>query len=482
MIKDKSKNSISPASPQPFAATKHTANLRDVQAYRRNTRKAQPGCSHETLPLKKGNNATVGNTLKDGQSDTNQKTTFCDGDRDYSASSNNRKYSQRRIYDPMLGSHSIPVVKVSDLLERIVDDGNFLLALSSVRSEPNKACGYDNRTVKDVCDPLLASPSAREKIRQDILHGKYYPGKILTVQIPKANGKMRTLGIATVMDRVVQTMILQAVTANMPENPWSPYSFAYQPKRGVADAIAEVNRIREEGYQYGITMDLKAFFDNVPHDRLVQKLRVHIADKRVVKLVVAFLTPLVIGRHGTLTRNRIGTPQGSVLSPWLASMLYLDELDKEITRRGHRFVRYADDVTVFCHSKQAAKRIRAKLIVFLETTMKCPVNQDKTKIVKINHISLLGVKLERGKWHILRNKKQQACAGYLSMLYEYAKTKNDYYLIKAVQRINGFINHYKRIPGMAVNELLAIKRWRTRRWRNIIGKKNFFAYQRGVLL
>ena len=276
-------------------------------------------------------------------------------------------------------------------------------------------------------------------------------------------------------------MILQTVSSNMPEGSWSPYSYAYQSGRGVSDAIAEVNRIREDGFQYGIIIDLKAFFDNVDHGRLLKKLHIHIADERVVKLVTAFLTPLVIGERGTLTRNRIGTPQGSVLSPWLASILYLDELDKEMTKRGHRFVRYADDVTVFCRSKKASKRVKSRLVDFIESTMRCPVNRDKTKIVKIGHISLLGVKLDHGKWRILRDKTKAACAEYLASLYRYAKTGNDYFLVKAADQMRGFINHYARIPGMAHDEIPALKRWCKNRWKAIAGYK-WIGNQRWFLL
>jgi len=232
-------------------------------------------------------------------------------------------------------------------MEQIVEDANFLQAIRIVGRDPHKAPGCDHRSVSDVCLHLLTDPTARENIRQRLLQGKYRPGKVRTVQIPKPNGKKRTLGIATVLDRIVQTMVLQAVNANLPVNPWNARSYAYHPQSGVANAIAEVNRIREEGYRYGITIDLKSFFDNVPHDRLIQKLRIHIADKRVVRLTIAFLTPLVIRKKALLVKNRKGTPQGSVISPWLASDLYLDELDQEMERRGLRFVRYADDITVF---------------------------------------------------------------------------------------------------------------------------------------
>ena len=190
-------------------------------------------------------------------------------------------------------------------------------------------------------------------------------------------------------------------------------------------------------------------------------------------MVYAFLTALIIGKHGALTKNRKGTPQGNVISPWLASDLYLDELDQEMTRRGLRFVRYADDITVFSHSRKAAKRIKARLVDFLENTMGCPVNKDKTKVVKIENISLLGVKLDRGVWRIQRDKVQAACAIYLKGLNDFAKTKDDFYLWKTAECMRGFINYYDGIPGMDHDELPALKRWCRNRWKAIAGKKLF---------
>ena len=249
-------------------------------------------------------------------------------------------------------------------MEQIVEDTNFLQAITAVGKDPEKAPGCDHRKVGDVCRWLYSEKTARETIRLQLLQGTYRPERVRTVQIPKANGKKRTLGIATVQDRIVQTMILQVINTHLPKETWNPHSYAYLPQSGVADAITEVNHIKEEGYRYGISLDLKSFFDNVPHDRLIQKLHVHIADKRVGRLVTAFLTAPIVGERGALTKNRKGTPQGSVLSPWLASMLYLDELDQEMEGRGLRFVRYADDITVFSMSKKAAKRTKARLIDF----------------------------------------------------------------------------------------------------------------------
>lgn len=145
-------------------------------------------------------------------------------------------------------------------------------------------------------------------------------------------------------------------------------------------------------------------------------------------------------------------------------MLYLDELDKEITYRGHRFIRYADDVSVFCHSEQAAKRVRDRMIGFLEGTMKCPVNREKTKITRIEDISMLGVHTRKGKWHIDRDKLLQQRSVFRTLAEKYTDTRDELLIIEAIQRIGGFLPHYQRIPGIAMREINAIKRWCLRIW------------------
>ncbi len=363
------------------------------------------------------------------------------------------------IYDPLLGKHPVPAIKVPNLMELIAEDANFVLALKKVNSAPHKAVGVDRKTVREVCTPLLSDKAEREKIRKLLLDERYKPNMVRTVLIPKGNGKMRTLGIATVLDRIVQTMILQVVTAYCPPGTWSKYSFAYQEKLSVSDAVAEVDKIIAEGYRYGITLDLKAFFDNVPHDRLIRKLQIHLSDRRVVRLVIRFITPVILDGKGKKVINRIGTPQGSVISPWLASMLYLDELDKELTARGHRFVRYADDVTVFCRTKKTAQRVMLRLIDFLESVMHCPVNRDKTSVVSIKKLAILGVTQKRNKWKIQREKQQNACSIFLSGLSKARASYSADDIEVAVRRMRGFLNHYKRIPDLAKRDVPQIIRW-----------------------
>ena len=386
------------------------------------------------------------------------------------ANSPHRNKPSRTIYDPCIGRHPIPVCGRMDLMDRIADDTNFLEALRKVNSKPHKAAGYDHKDVREVCEPLLANKHERDKIRKALLDGTFRPYIVRTKLIPKKNGKWRTLGIAIVLDRIVQTMIIQVISRFFPENTWSKFSFAYQEKRSVANAITEVNHIREEGYDFCVCLDLKAFFDNVPHYRLIEKLKVHLRDTRVIDLVTKFLTPVVAGRDGGLIRNRLGTPQGSVLSPWLASMLYLHELDMELTQRGHRYVRYADDVTIFCRSLCAAKRIRAKVIQFIEGTMMCPVNREKTTIVSIRKLEVLGVCLDKGRWHIQRDKEKEICGSFLRSLELYSRSKDPEVLRKAVARMTGFIQHYRRISGLARKDLKDLAKWSTRNWIRMLGE------------
>lgn len=391
------------------------------------------------------------------------------GDLPRHAGSQHRNMPRGKVYDPNLGRHPIPVCNCTDLMERIVDDTNFLTALKKVNRKPKKAAGIDHRTVREVCGPLLASKPKRDKIRKLLLNGTYNPCTVRTTSIPKKGGKRRTLGIAIVLDRIVQTMITQVISGILPKSTWSKFSFAYQEKRDVTNAIAEVNRIREEEYAFCVCLDLKTFFDLVPHDRLVEKLKVHLLDQRVVELVKKFLTPVMADPDGSLRRNRIGTPQGSVLSPWLASKLYMHELDMELKLRGNRYVRYADDVTIFCRSRSAAKRVKTRVIQFVEDIMKCPANRKKTTIVDIRKLAVLGVYMDKGHWHIQREKEQEACGSFLRALEMYSKSKDKAVLEKAVARMNGFLQHYRRIPGLARKDVRDIARWSTKKWRKLLG-------------
>ena len=204
---------------------KPITSSREVQAEKRNTRDGQQGATTRTMSPEKEPQAATGYAPKDGQQNT--KPLWRHGGSNCSASSDKRKAPKRRIYDPLIGNHQIPVVTNPKLMEQIVDEANFLKAIRIVAREPKKACGCDHKSVKVVCSILRDHPEERVTIRSKLLQGEYRPGKVLIRTIPKPNGKLRRLGIAIVQDRIVQRMILQAVIANLPESPWSPFSYAY---------------------------------------------------------------------------------------------------------------------------------------------------------------------------------------------------------------------------------------------------------------
>ena len=289
--------------------------------------------------------------------------------------------------------------------------------------------------------------------------------------IPKRNGKMRKLGIATVQDRIVQKMILLAVDRHIPDGTWCRQSFAYNKEMHIGHALAEAEKLIQDGAKFAVNIDLKAFFDKVPHHRLYAKIQQHIADPRVIDLVWSFVYVQMVEK-GNEYPNTIGCPQGCVLSPWLASKLYLDELDSEMINRGYRFVRYADDITIFCGSMNAAKRCKTSISRFIANSMECPVNADKSNITTAETVEMLGVYRDNGKWSIKPEKLIEARNTYLGKLQK-ATAHNDRKLLRKAQRkINSFINHYRNIPNINTKDLQKLERWANNKWHEYSSRTN----------
>ena len=280
---------------------------------------------------------------------------------------------------------------MNNLLELILRKDNLNKAYKQVKRNKGKG-GIDGMQV----DELL--PFLRENQRsliQKIREGKYKPNPVRRVEIPKeTKGEYRQLGIPTVVDRVIQQAIAQELTP-IYEEQFSENSFGFRPGRGAHDALRQCQKNVDEGYVYVIDMDLEKFFDTVSQSKLIEVLSRTIKDGRVISLIHKYLNAGVIA-DGIFERTEVGMPQGGPLSPLLSNVM-LNELDKELERRGHRFVRYADDCMILCKSKKSAERTLRNIIPFIEGKLFLKVNRKKTEVAHISKVKYLGYTFYRYK-------------------------------------------------------------------------------------
>ena len=293
----------------------------------------------------------------------------------------NRKYTRARSTNSGEGKG----VSVT-FQDKVLDRNN--LNQAYLRVKRNKgAAGIDGLTVDELLPYLREN---KEELIAKLKDGSYKPSPVKRVEIPKPNGGRRKLGIPTVVDRMVQQAIAQVLTPIF-ERVFSDNSFGFRPHRGAQDAIAKVVDLYNQGYRRVIDLDLKAYFDNVNHDLMMKYPQQYIDDLWILRLIRKFLTSGVLD-HGLFAKSEKGTPQGGPLSPLLAN-IYLNELDKELTRRGHHFVRYADDCNIYVKSQRAGERVMKSITIFLEKQLKVKVNPDKSKVGSPLRLKFLGFSL-----------------------------------------------------------------------------------------
>jgi len=279
----------------------------------------------------------------------------------------------------------------NNLLELILRKDNLNKAYKRVKS--NKGSGGIDGMQVDGLLPYLKEN--QETLIREIREGKYKPNPVRRVEIPKeTKGEFRKLGVPTVVDRVIQQAITQELVP-IYEEQFSENSFGFRPKRGQHDALKQCRKNVNDGYVYVVDMDLEKFFDMVCQSKLIEVLSRTIKDGRVISLIHKYLNAGVI-ENGLFERTEIGMPQGGPLSPLLSNIM-LNELDKELERRGHKFVRYADDCMIFCRSRKSAERTLRNIIPFIEEKLFLKVNRTKTEVAHISKVKYLGYAFYRYK-------------------------------------------------------------------------------------
>jgi len=276
-------------------------------------------------------------------------------------------------------------VTSTQLMEQICSSANLNQALRRVKK--NKGCAGVDKLDITATIAMLRQSSNGQAFRQSLLDGSYQPQPVLGVEIPKPNGGVRQLGIPTVLDRIVQQAIT-SILSDIYEPKFSDSSYGFRPKRSAHHALAAASRYIREGRVYVVDIDLAKYFDTVNHDRLMYRLSQDITDKRVLKLIRSYLQAGIM-RYGIVEQRQRGTPQGGPLSPLLSNIV-LDELDKELERRGHKFCRYADDCQIYVSSEEAATRVKESITAFLEQKLKLTVNREKSAATRVTERAYLG--------------------------------------------------------------------------------------------
>jgi len=269
------------------------------------------------------------------------------------------------------------------LMEEILAEENLKEAMEKVKSNKGSP-GIDGMSVGELQAYLKEHWT---KLRSQLVEGTYKPQPVKRVEIPKPDGGKRKLGIPVVLDRFIQQAVMQVL-----QQYWDPtfseYSYGFRPNRTAHQAVAQAQQYIAEGYSVVVDLDLEKFFDRVNHDKLMSRIAERVDDKRVLKLIRAYLNAGVM-EDGLVSPTEEGTPQGGPLSPLLSNLL-LDELDKELERRGHRFVRYADDSNIYVRSERSGQRVMESISEFITNQLKLKVNEQKSAVGKPHERKFLG--------------------------------------------------------------------------------------------
>ena len=355
----------------------------------------------------------------------------------------------------------------NNLLDLILRKDNLNAAYKKVKSNKGSG-GIDGMQVDELLPYLREN---QETLIQEIRDGKFKPNPVRRVEIPKeTKGEFRMLGVPTVVDRVIQQAITQELTT-IYEDQFSENSFGFRPKRGAHDVLRQCQENVNEGYVYVVDMDLEKFFDTVCQSKLIEVLSRTIKDGRVISLIHKYLNAGVIA-NGIFERTEIGIPQGGPLSPLLSNIM-LNELDKELERRGHRFVRYADDCMIFCKSKKSAERTLKNIIPFIEGKLFLKVNRKKTTVAHVSKVKYLGYSFYRNKGKCRFRVHPKSVAKMKNKIRELTDRNNGMSNAKREEKyqqfVRGWVNYFK-LADMK-NLLKDTDEWARRRIRAVYWKQ-----------
>lgn len=339
-----------------------------------------------------------------------------------------------------LNNRIITDFQTDRLLEKILQPTNLNNAYKKVKS--NKGAGGVDGMGVDELLPFLRDNQMQ--LIQQLKDGKYKPNPVRRVEIPKeTKGEFRKLGVPTVVDRVFQQAITQ-VLSPIYEEQFSENSFGFRPKRGAHDALKQCQQNVNDGYVYVVDMDLEKFFDTVCQSKLIEVLSRTIKDGRVISLIHKYLNAGVIS-GGIFEETETGMPQGGPLSPLLSNIM-LNELDRELTRRGHRFVRYADDCMIFCKSRRSAERTLRNIIPFIEGKLFLKVNRKKTSVAHISKVKYLGYAFYRYKGKCRLRVHPKSVEKMKDKIRELTKRSNgwgnEYRAMRLTQFVRGWVNYF----------------------------------------
>jgi len=346
------------------------------------------------------------------------------------------------------------------LLEKIIDRNNLNQAFKRVKANKGSH-GIDGMKVDELLQYLKENG---DSLRQSILDGSYKPNPVRRVEIPKSDGKKRPLGIPTIVDRVIQQAIAQVLIPIFEEK-FSENSYGFRPNRSAHQAILKCKQYMDNGYKWAVDIDLEKYFDTVNHDKLIGLVYKEVKDIRVISLIRKYLQAGVM-MNGAVNTTEKGVPQGGNLSPLLSNIM-LNELDKELAKRGLNFCRYADDCNIYVKSKKAAERVMHSITKFIEEDLKLKVNKDKSKVDRPWKLKYLGFSFYNKKNEMGIRVHSKSIEKLKATLKKIAGRSNamsmEYRAVKLRQIIIGWINYFKLADMKST--LISLDEWLRRRLR-----------------